>query len=453
MRMADRYPPGPDHNFFQAILSTIRQQQDRLGYLIDVARLYGDIYHFHTGLRHIYLLVHPDHVRSALVEQADRFYKTRPFKRALGKYLGQGLFVLDGDEHRRKRRLVQPAFHQQRIEAYAAVMVAFTQRLIERWNPGTDYDIAQEMMVLTSSIVAKTLFDADVSKDAETVGQAMAILQDAAIRQFHPVWRVLSMLPTRQHRREERAMQSLDSIIFRIIDERRASGVDKGDLLSMLLLAEDEEGGKNSVQQVHDEVISLFLAGHETTANLLTWVWYLLALHPEVENRLHQELAEVLGERPPEVRDVARLVYTGMIIKETLRLYPSAWIITREAIADVEIGGFTLRAGSVVVMSPYITHRHPRFYADPDQFQPERFAPGYEQSVPRFAYFPFSGGPRVCIGQSFAMLEASLILATIAQQYRLALVPNQRIEMEPLITLRARHGIHMVPVRHSPECL
>jgi cytochrome P450 len=276
----------------------------------------------------------------------------------------------------------------------------------------------------------------------------MAILQDAVIKQFHPVWRLLSALPTRQHRREERAMQSLDAIIFRIIAERRISGADKGDLLSMLLLAEDEEGGRKSTQQVHDEVITLFLAGHETTANLLSWVWYLLALHPEVADRLHQELVEVLGGRPPEFGDVARLPYTGMIVKETLRLYPSAWIITREAISDVEIGGYTLHAGSVVVVSPYITHRHPLFYPDPDQFRPERFAPGHEQSLPRFAYFPFSGGPRICIGQSFALMEASLILATIAQHYRLALVPNQKIEMEPLVTLRARHGIRMTPVRH-----
>jgi cytochrome P450 len=309
------------------------------------------------------------------------------------------------------------------------------------------------MMALTSSIVAKTLFDADVSKDTDTVGQAMAILQDAAIKQFHPIWRVLSILPTRQRRQEARAMQALDTIIFRIIDERRVSGADKGDLLSMLLLAEDEDGSRKSTQQVRDEVISLFLAGHETTANLLTWTWYLLALHPEVADRLRQELAEVLGGHLPGVRDVARLPYTAMIIKEALRLYPSAWIITREAIADVEIGGYTLQAGSVVVISPYITHRHPRFYPDPGQFRPERFAPGYEQSLPRFAYFPFGGGPRICIGQSFAMLEASLILATIAQRYRLTLAPNQKIEMEPLITLRARHGIHMGPVRHSSHSL
>lgn len=438
-----RYPPGPDHNLFQAVLSTVRQQRDRLAFLIDTARSYGDICHFHTGPRHVYLLVHPDYIHSALVEQADRFYKTRPFKRALGRFLGQGLLVLDGETHRRERRLTQPAFHHQRVEAYAAVMVEHTQRLLDHWRPGQTYDLSREMTGLTASIVAKTLFDADVSKDTRTIAQTMAILQDAAIRQFRPVLRMPTWIPTPQNRTEQQAMRALDEIIFRIIDERRVAQVDKGDLLSMLLLAEDEASTRKSIQQVRDEVISLFLAGHETTSNSLTWAWYLLAQHPLAAQRLHEELATVLGRRRPTFQDIERLPYTGMVIKETLRLFPPAWVITREAIDEVTIGGYPLRPGCVVVTSPYITHRLPAYYPDSEQFRPERFTPTAEQSRPRFAYFPFGGGPRICIGQSFAMMEATLILATIAQQYRLTLVPDQKIELEPLITLRPRYGMAM----------
>lgn len=441
-----KYPPGPDRTVFQAILSTIRQQQDRLAYLIAINRAYGDIVHFHTGLRDIYLLVQPEYIHSVLVEQADKFYKTRPFKRALGKYLGQGLLVLDGDEHRRERRLAQPAFHHQRIEAYAAVMVSFTERLMARWRHGQTVDMAQEMMALTSSIVAKTLFDADVSHDAEVIGQSMAILQEATIIQFDPVRRLLMGLSPQQRRAENEAIRALDEIIFRIIDERRAAKIDKGDLLSMLLISAEADD-QPSMQRVRDEVISLFLAGHETTANVLTWAWYLLALHPEVADKLHTEVASVLGGRAATAQDMAHLPYATMIIKETLRLYPSAWVITREAITEVEIGGYRLKAGSVAVISPYITHRHAAYYPDPLAFRPERFAAGAEQTLPRFAYFPFSGGPRVCIGQSFAMMEAVLILATIAQRFQLDLVPDQQIDIEPLITLRAKHGIRMTPVQ------
>ncbi len=441
--MSERFPPGPDHNVFQAVLSTLQQQRDRLAFLVAMAHRYGDICHFHTGARNIYLLVNPDYIHSALVEQADKFYKTRPFKRVFGRFLGQGLFVLEGNEHRRARRLTQPAFHYQRVAAYAGIMVEHTQRLIDRWTPGKEYDIAQEMMRLTLSIVARTLFDADVSGETQSVAEAMMILQDATMQQFRLAIHAPHWFPTAQNRKEQFAIKLLDEIIFRIIDERRSSGADKGDLLSMLLLTEDDEGGKNSIQQVRDELISMFLAGHETTANALTWAWYLLAQHPEVVSKLQRELDDVLSGHLPGAGDVDRLPYATMIIKETLRLYPPAWVITREAIADVTIAGYTLKEGSVVVTSPYITHRLPTYYTDPDQFRPERFTSGYEQSLPRSAYFPFGGGPRVCIGQSFAMMEAVLILATIAQQYRLKLVPRQEVEIEPLVTLRAKHGIRM----------
>ncbi len=442
--MPERFPPGPDHTIFQAARSTLRQQRDRLGFLIDLAKTYGEICHFHTGLRDIYLVTHPDYVRAVLVEQADRFERTTAAKRAFSRYLGQGLLVLDGASHRHERRLAQPAFHQQRIEAYAEVMVRFTQRLMEGWQPGQERDVSLDMTRLTSAIVAKCLFDADVSGDGAEIARAMAVLQDMAVRQFLVFGALRTRLPGRKRWRAQNAVQFLDRMIYRMIDQRCAQGQDKGDLLSMLLLATDEEGAQNSIQQVRDEVISLFLAGHETTSNTLTWAWCLLSQDPECLARLHQELASVLGERAPTLPDIPRLVYSTMVIRETLRLYPPAWIIPRQAIVDTELGGYQLKAGSVVVTSPFITHRLSRYFPDPDVFRPERFASGYEQFLPRFAYFPFGGGPHTCIGQAFALQEAVLILATIAQRYRLDLVHPEHIKMEPLITLRPKHGIPMI---------
>ncbi|HVO70852.1 MAG TPA: cytochrome P450 [Aggregatilineaceae bacterium] len=442
--MSDRFPPGPDHNVFQAARSTLRQQRDRLGFLVDMAKTYGEICHFHTGLRDIYLVTHPDYVREVLVEQADKFNRTTPAKRAMGKYLGQGLLVIDGDLHRRERRLAQPAFHHQRIEAYAEVMVRYTQQLVDQWQPGQARDVSLDMTRLTSGIVAKCLFDADVSDDAQEIARSMSILQEAALRQFLLFGSLRSRLPSAVTRHEREAVESLDRLIYRIIDQRRVSDEDRGDLLSMLLMATDDDGARNSIQQIHDEVITLFIAGHETTSNALVWAWYLLSQNREVAARLRQELADVLRGRAPTLDDFPRLAHCTMIIRETLRLYPSAWAISRQAIEDLDIGGYLLKAGSVLITSPYITHRLPRYFPDPECFRPERFAPG-EQSLPRFAYFPFGGGPHICIGQSFAMLEAVLILATIAQRYTLELVHDHPIEMDPLITLRVKDGIRMIP--------
>lgn len=441
--MPDRYPHGPDHNVFQAARSTLWQQRDRLGFLVEMARTYGDLCHFHTGLRDIYLFNHPDYIRTVLVEQADKFHRTPVFKRALGQFLGNGIFVLDGEAHRNERRLVQPAFHHQRIEAYGAVMVEHTQRLIARWERGREYDAALEMMDLTAGIVAKTLFDADIAADVGTLAHSMDVLQNGASRKFGFRLRVPDWFPTAEKRREQAAIDALDRLIYRIIDERRASGQDTGDLLSMLLRARIDADDPEDLQQVRDETISLFLAGHETTANALTWTWYLLAQHPEAEAQLRRELTDVLQGRLPTVQDIPRLVYCAMVIREALRLYPPAWLIARVAIADVTIGDYRLKTGNVAVICPYVTHRHPRYFPDPEQFRPERFAPGYEQSIPRYAFFPFSGGPHNCPGQAFAMMEAVLILASIAQRFRLVLVPGQSIEMDPLVTMRVKHGVRM----------
>ncbi|MCC6616877.1 MAG: cytochrome P450 [Anaerolineae bacterium] len=449
--MTDRYPPGPDKTLLDAARTLLRQQRDRLGFLIDMAQTYGDIVHFHTGLRHIYFINQPDAIHSVLVEHADKFHKTRPFKHAMEHFLGQGLLTIDGDFHRRERRLAQPAFHRKRIETYANAMVAHTQRVTNQWRDGQDYAIDREMMKITLGIVAETLFNAEVSSDAEIIGQAMVTLQEAVVRRFSSVLHPPDWLPTPRHREEQRAIQSLDRIIYRIIDERLASREDKGDLLSMLLLATDSDGSKMDLHQVRNEAISLFLAGHETTSNTLTWIEYLLTLHPDVMAKLADEVGRVLGGRAATLEDMERLPYTGMIVKEGLRLYPPVWLITREAITGVSIGGYELKPGHVVVICPYVMHRHPAYFAEPEQFQPERFADGSEKRWPHFAYFPFGGGPRVCLGQAFALMETTLILATLTQRFRLTLVPGQHIVPQPLISLRSRHGIVIHVTRRAPK--
>ncbi|MBI1278404.1 MAG: cytochrome P450 [Anaerolineaceae bacterium] len=447
--MTNHYPPGPDTNFVQAIRSTLRQQHDRLGFLIDMAQTYGDTVHFHTGLRHIYFLNHPDDIHTVFVEQADKFYKTRPVKQAFGKFMGQGLLASDGELHRRERRLAQPAFHHKRIEAYAEIMVEHTLRVMNQWCEGQVYAIDQEMMNITLGIVAQTLFNAEVAGDAETVGHSMTILQDGVIRYFRSLIHLPDWLPTPQNRREQQALAALDQIIAKIIHQRLATGEDKGDLLSMLLLAIDDDGSGMSIQQVRDEVISLFVAGHETTANTLTWTWYLLGQHPDAWAQLLTEVTTVLGGRNPTLQDVAQLPYTAMVIREALRLYPPVWVITREAIAPVEVAGYRLEQGNVVVTSPYVMHRDPRYFNDPEQFRPERFTDGWEKDIPRFAYFPFGGGPRICVGQSFALMEATLILATIVQRYQIELIPEQKVALDPLVTLRAKQGIQVtIKARH-----
>jgi cytochrome P450 len=417
---------------------------NRLDYLTDLKNTYGDVVRMRYGPFPLYMLYHPDDVHEVLVKQAAKFYKPRLTKSVFNRFLGNGLIVSDGDFWKRQRKLAQPAFHARRIESYAQVMVDYAQRMLDGWQDGQTRDIDQEMMKLTMSIVARTLFDADVSGDAEAVGRAMTVIQQIANQQFNSVIPPLpEWIPTTQNRRERQAVEALDRVLARIVNERRASGEDTGDLLSMLLLAEDENGERMTDQQVRDEAMTLFLAGHETTSNALTWTWYLLSQHPEIETKLHDELTIVLGGRAPTLNDLPQLKYTEMVVKESMRLYPPAWGISREPLEDVEIGGYTLEKGKPVFIVPYVQHRDSRWFDEPERFLPERWEEGFEERLPRYAYMPFGGGPRVCIGNSFAMMEARLLLATIAQHVRLSLRPGYKVEPEPMITLRVKGGLPM----------
>jgi cytochrome P450 len=452
--MNSQYPPGPPVNFALAVLSQFFPKLirfDPLAFQLSVAQTYGDIAHYSVGPLHIYQLNHPDLVHDVLVERADKFYKARFLKRAFRTVLGNGLFFSDGDFWKRQRKLAQPAFHSKRIETYAQVMLEHTLRMLDTWQAGQTRAINREMMQLTLSVVVKALFDADVTREAGRVGDLMTAILDAANQRINSAVAISDRLPTLRNVRERRALRELDAILHRVIQERRASGKDTGDLLSMLLMAVDEDdGGQMTNQQLRDELMTIFLAGHETTANALTWTWYLLSQHPKVEAKLLDELNTVLGGRTPTIHDLRQLPYTEMVIKEAMRLYPPVGGITREPIQDITIGGYPVKKGSLIVITIHALHRDPRFFKDPEQFIPERFAPGWEEATPRYAYLPFGGGPRICLGNAFAMLESRLVLATVAQRYRLLLVPGQDVVAVQLVTLRPNDDILMALTVREP---
>jgi cytochrome P450 len=434
-----RSPPGPRGHWLSGSLPDFRR--GRLAFLDDCARRYGDVVSFRLGPRRMFLLNHPDLVEDVLVTQNRKFIKH--FALRMTKLtLGNGLVTSEGDFWRRQRRLAQPAFHRERIATYAAVMVAYTERMLAGWEEGQVRDAQEDMMRLTLEIVAKTLFDADIEGDSADATVAMETLMRCFTERVGRVFRFPERWPTPTNLRLQRAVRRLDRILLDIIARRRASGEDRGDLLSMLLHAQDEDdGGRMTDHQLRDEAMTLFMAGHETTANTLAWVWFLLANHPAVEARLHAELDEVLAGRPPTFDDLPRLAYTEMVVTEALRLYPTVWLLGREAIEPCEVGGYRVRIGTTLYMSQWVIHRDPRWFDDSESYRPERWADGLLKRLPRYAYFPFGGGPRICIGNSFAMMEATLLLATIARRFRLALTPDAKVTPLPTMTLRPEAGV------------
>jgi cytochrome P450 len=413
--------------------------RDPLGFLPKMAREYGDIVTMRYYNFRIYFLSHPDYIEEVLVAQNRKFIKGR-ILRANKRLFGNGLLTSEGQFWLRQRRLAQPAFHRARIASYADTMVRFTDRLLAEWHDGDRRDIHQEMMRLTLQIVAKTLFDADVDREARQVGQALESIMELN-SDFRKLILTPSWLPTPRNIRAAVATRRLDKIIFRVIGQRRTSGKDAGDLLSMLLAAQDEDGSRMTDRQLRDEAMTIFLAGHETTANALSWTWVLLAQNPDAEARLHAELDAVLQGRSPSLDDLSHLRYTGHVITESMRLYPPAWGMARVAIEDTEIAGYPIPSGCGVSLAQWVVHRDPRWYDEPDKFRPERWEGDLMKRLHRFAYFPFGGGPRQCIGNSFALMEATLLLATMAQQFSIRLAPGHPVVPMPTITLRPRHGI------------
>ena len=420
--------------------------RDPLAFLTNLRATYGDLARVPLGAETLYLFSHPDLVRDVLVTNHKNFHKGRGLERAKN-LLGEGLLTSEGDYHLRQRRLAQPAFHRQRVSAYGATMSAYAATRRERWRAGTEIDVHQEMMALTLAIVGKTLFDADVEHEADEIGAALATtFESFNFGFFLPFGELLERLPLPATLRFKKARARLDATIYRMIDERRRAPVDRGDLLSMLLLAQDTEGDGTGMSdlQLRDEAMTIFLAGHETTANALTWTLYLLSQNPDVEQRVHAELDAALGRRLPSADDLAALPYTRMVLAESMRLYPPAWIVGRRAMGPFEANGYTIPARSIVLLSQYVMHRDERWFPEPDRFDPDRFLPERQAERPKFAYFPFGGGPRVCIGEQFAWMEGIILLATIVQRWKLRLVPDHPVALQPIITLRPKHGMRMI---------
>jgi cytochrome P450 len=449
--------PGPKE--WPWVGSVQRVIENPPAFFVELAQDYGPVARFGIFGQRIVLVSDPALIREVLVERVDEFPKSPRDIALLSPYLGQGLLTNNGSSHRQRRKLVQPAFHHKRIQEYGETMVEYTQAMLATWKSGEMRSIHDEMMRLTLFIVAKSLFKEDVAqmeKLAGTIGDAMRELQDVVDRDFEQPWIPPLWLPTPGNKRRRALQHTLHSTIDGIISARMAASTgseveDRGDLLSMLLMSKDEAGNGLSHEEIRDEVITILLAGHETTSNALAWTFYLLGQHPEVATKLFAETDAVLAGRAPTLADLPNLPYTAQVIKEAMRLYPPAWMLNgRRVVADTTLGGYPLKRGMELFVSPYVMHHLPAYYDQPDDFQPERFTPAFEQSLPRFAYMPFGGGPRVCIGNSFAMMEAQLILATISNRFALELLPGTVAELNPQITLSIKNGLSMrVQARHA----
>lgn len=440
--------PGPAGGWMWGVLGELKR--DPLSFLMACSQEYGDISRFRIGPpgwgRLAHLVVRPDDIKHVLVDN-QRNYKKAVTYNSVRLFLGDGLVTSEGEFWKRQRRIVNPVFHQERLMSLGPTMCDVIGRFVDRWSegdPAQQVDVAAAMRRLTLDILCRTMFSADLSSDADVVDAALDTVLRYAIRRVTINIGLLNRLPTAENHRFRDAVSSLDGVVERLIAQRRADAHREPDLLSMMLEARDDVTGAGmSDRQLRDEMLTFLLAGHETTANALAWSWYLLAQHSEVERRFHAELDEVLGGRAPTVADLSRLTYTRQVFEESMRIYPPVWAIERNAIGDDEIGGYRIPAGSVVILSPYVTQHCPRFWDAPETFDPDRFCKTASAGRPSLSYFPFGGGARVCIGKGFALLEGTLILAALGQRYRLRLAPAARVEPQPLLTLRPRFGLPM----------
>ncbi len=441
-----RIAPGPNTRGVVGDLPAFRR--DPLAFFTRGMRVYGDIVRFRAGPRIIHLVTHPDHVQWVLQQNNKNYRKGWSFRKAKS-FIGEGLLTSEGEFWLRQRRLAQPAFHRQRIAEFATLMTDTIARMLEDWDErcrlGRPVNVADEMMKLTLTIVAKALFGADVSTDAPAVSHALTVALEHTNQRINSIVDVPLRVPTPANRRFLKALDTLDSIVYRVIEERRRTETgETGDLLSMLLHAVDEETGATmDDRQLRDEVMTILLAGHETTASSLAWTYYYLSKYPDIDLKLHEEVRQVIGDRTPTADDYPNLRYTGMVFSETLRITPPIWGTSRDALGDDEIGGYHIPKGSELAVIPYVTHRHPAFWHNPEAYIPERFTPEQVTKRPRYAYIPFGGGPRICIGNNFALLEAHLTLAMVAQKFHLQLAPGYQVHYDATATLRPKPGVLM----------
>ncbi|MGQ0670877.1 MAG: cytochrome P450 [Actinomycetota bacterium] len=439
-RAADRLPPSPSISSLAALRMF---REDPIGTLTALARDHGDIVSLDLGRLHVFLVSHPDYVKDILVANHGDFVKGPGLAEAK-RLLGEGLLTSEGEFHRQQRHLIQPVFHHQRMTDYAELMVERAARVADGWSDGQLVDVQDEMVRLTMAVLAKAVLDTDIEdNEARETGQALAACLRMFARLASPYSRLLEQVQSEANREYQRVLRRFDATVLRMVEDRRARGAEGGDVLSRLIRARDDGATEGmSDRQVRDEIMTLMIAGHETWSNSMGWTWYLLFQHPTERERLHAELDAVLDGRLPTADDVPHLRYVDMAYSEALRLYPPAWTVGRAATVDHEINGYVIPAGSFVLISPYIVQRDPRWFPDPLEFRPERWAPGESRDLPTFAYFPFGAGPRVCIGQPLAKLACVLFIATIARRWRLELVPGHQVEPAPPL-LRPAHGLPM----------
>ena len=473
-----KYPPGPTYKMPGKL---IRQFiHDPIKTLSTISQKYGDVAYFKLGPKqHVYLINNPDYIEKMLIYDHRNFKKGKRLQIAKS-LLGEGLVTSEGDFHNRQRRLIQPIFYPRQIMTYGKIMTDYAIRFRDRWKNEDTIDISQEMMELTLGIICKSVLNYDVESEAKQVGKALTTTRNYSRRLQSPIGHILDKIPILPAPRGARkAKKELDSLVYGLISDRRHHQQESDnnhydDLLSRLLEAQDSNlagpippssggsqyssNGKMSDKQVRDEVMTIFIAGHETTANALTWTFYLLSQYPDVEKKLHDEIDSVLGtidengndvSKIPTAEDIPKLQYTEKVLRESMRLYPPVWTMGRYVENDYQVGEYTIPAGSSILMSQYVMHHDPRYYEEPEQFNPDRWTAKFKTDLPRFSYFPFGGGIRGCIGEPFAWIEGTLIIATIVQKWTMRLVPDQRIKLDPAITLRPKYGMKMKLIRRK----
>jgi cytochrome P450 len=454
------YPPGPHSILPNKLLREFIHNPVKT--LMDIAYRYGDIAHFKFGRQHVYLLNNPNYIEDILIRNYKNFIKSKGLQ-VSKRLLGEGLVTSEGEYHDRQRRIIQPAFHPNLIKKYGDVMTAYAANMSQRWQDGITLDIHNEMIHVTSAIISKAVLGSDIkSEEGDQVGDALLTSAEYFNRLLMPFGELIEKIPILPiNKGFQQAKKKLDTIVYNMIKEHRANenkGEPKEDLLYTLLQAQDAEAGigRMTDSQLRDEVMTIFLAGHETTANALTWTFYLLSQNPTVEVKLYEELCSVLDnskdstsgsasskKRIPTIKDVSKLEYTEKIFRESMRLYPPAWTTGRQAINDYKIAKYVIPAGSIVLMSQYVMHRNPRYFPEPDLFYPDRWTKEAKSQLPRFSYFPFGGGIRGCLGEPFAWMEGILLVATICHQWKMHHDPDHKVELKPLITLRPKYGMRM----------
>jgi cytochrome P450 len=458
------YPPGPSSVLPSRLLRQFINKP--IDTLMKIAYTFGDISHFKFGRQHVYLINDPQHIENILIRDHKNFIKSRGLQ-VSKRLLGEGLVTSEGEYHDKQRRIIQPAFHPNRVKGDGQIMVDYAERISERWQDRMFVDIHAEMMHITSAIIAKSVLGSDIIDiESDKVNSALLTSMEYLNRVLLPFGELIGRIPILPiNKNFHSAKNTLDSIVYEMIRQHRKDDEtvkktgsredERFDLLHTLMKAQEPEAGikRMSDTQLRDEVMTIFLAGHETTANALTWTFYLLSQYPEVERKLHEELRSVLGDasaaRLPTIEDISKLEYTEQIFRESMRLYPPAWTLGRQVLTNYAIDKYEIPKGSIILMSQYVMHHNPRYFPDPEVFEPDRWTKEFKSTLPRFSYFPFGGGIRGCVGEPFAWIEGILVIATICRKWKMDHDPEHKVELKPLITLRPKYGMRMKLIRRK----